>query len=109
MDMKRRVSELERRAGLTGNIPVHFFALRHGDETKPYFVEYKGQTWTQLTDESLDQFEERVKGLVRLIPAPSGKIFLCAKRPHLSREQSKARWMEDVHGPDWRSIVGDPA
>ena len=107
MDFRKRVGELERQAGPSGVITVHFFSLRHGDETQPYFVEYEGRIWTQLAGESLDVFASRVEGLARLIPAPTGRIFLCAKRPHLTRDQSRARWLEEQHGPDWKTIVGD--
>ena len=107
MDLKKRVSELERQASPGNNLPVSFFALRHGDETKPFFIEYEGQTWTQLPDETIEQFESRATMLARLIPASTGKIFLCAKRPKLTPQQSRAKWLEAHHGPDWKNIVGD--
>ena len=106
--LKRRLIDLERQADPAVCTEVTVCAVRwFGDTTKPYFIEYGDHTWTQQPGESLDDFMDRAKGLAQLIPAPTGKIFLCARHPKLPPEQSRARWLEAHHGPNWRAIVED--
>ena len=106
-NLDRRLAALERYAGPARNVPVSFSVLRDCDDTKPFFVEYAGQTWTQMPDESLDLFKERAAGLAQLFPAPSGEIGLMLRRPELTKEQARAKWLEAHHGPDWKTIVGE--
>jgi hypothetical protein len=106
--LERRLIDLERKADPASNIIVTVFAVRHfGDVTQPYFIEYDDHTWQQDLGESLEDFMDRAKGLAQLLPAPTGKIFLCARRPKLQPAQSRERCLDEQHGPSGKTIVGD--
>lgn len=104
--LKLRIKAIEER--LNPNVaaaPLFFVTLDRGNPSKPYSVEYDGETWTQEKNETFDEFRERAKaGALRHRP-PIGRfavIFLCATRPSFTEEE----WLElypDKPGEPWDS------